>query len=111
MSCFAGILLLVLLFAGILLSKLPFTKHASSGHQGQYSARELVAMADDGQHHTEYFSQGRRKKAVVEIKPGLAGIIIIGCDDAQDPVIVSGYACRSAWLKKNLRNARKIEEI
>jgi hypothetical protein len=111
MNCIAGLVLIVLLFAGVLLSRLPFTRHASNGHQGQYSARELVAMADDGQHHTEYFSQGRQKKAIIEIKPGLVGIVIIGCDQPSDPVIVSGYACRASWLKKNLRNARKIEEI
>lgn len=108
--CIAGLILLVILFAAVLLSNLPFSHHASNGHQGQYSARELVRMADDGQHHTEYFSQGGQKKAIIEIKPGLSGIVIIGCDDEQ-PVIVSGYACRSSWLRKNLKDAKRIEEI
>ena len=110
MNFISCLVLIGLLFAGVLLSRLPFTRHASNGHQGQYSARELVRMADDGQHHTEYFQQGSQKKAVVEIKPGLSGIVIIGCDDEQ-PVIVSGYACRSSWLRKNLKDAKRIEEI
>ena len=103
------LILVAVSFGLIKLLTLPFTNHAKSSHYSQYNAEKLCQIPDDGA-PTEYYRQGKTRKAVVEIKPGLRGVVVIG-DDGNDPVIVTGYAAREGWIKKNLKNAERLEDL